>query len=83
MKTDLYFDVVGAGNIQISKSAEYQCGGKIGFSFGVEWGTHGYTGGVLSQEEAVKLAEHILKTCKLKMLRQKKLEKINEIKNIE
>jgi len=45
----------------------------------VEWGMHGYAGGVLSQEDAVKLAEHILKTCQIKMLRQKKLEIINNL----
>jgi len=76
----LYFDVLGAGQIEISESANWQCGGKTGFGFGVEWGKHGYAGGVISREEAIKLAEFILNTVGEKsVLRKEKLKKINEI----
>lgn len=70
---NVYFEVVGAGKIEISKFDGVQCGGKLGFSFGVEWGTHDYTGGVLSREEAIKLAEHILKYTDNINLRKHKL----------
>jgi len=78
-KNYLYLDVVGAGKIEISKSNEVRCGGKTGFSFGVEWGQHGYTGGLLSKEEAIRLAEYILQKCKPKSLRRIKLERINSV----
>jgi hypothetical protein len=77
MKTKIseykYFEVIGAGKIQISNSAKWSCGGKKGFSFGVEWGKHGVVGGVLSKKEAIKLAEHILKIVDLRKLRMEKL----------
>ena len=74
-----YFEVIGAGQIEISHSSEVHCGGETGFSFGVEWGEYGFAGGVLSKEEAIKLAEHILRVIGEgnKILRQQKLEKIN------
>jgi len=72
-----YFDVIGAGQIQISLSDKWSCGGKEGFSFGVEWGTHGIAGGVLAREDAIKLAEHILKTAMPQKLRMQKLKMIN------
>jgi len=58
------FRVDGAGNISISNSPECRCGGKNGFAFDVSWGQYGYVGGVLSKEEAIKLAEHILSNVK-------------------
>ena len=60
----LHFSVVGAGKIQISEDCQYLSGGEEGFSFGVEWGAHGFAGGVLSKEESKKLAEHILNALK-------------------
>jgi len=60
----LHFRVNGAGKIQITDDYKYSCGGEEGFSFGVEWGKHGFTGGVLPKEEAKRLAEHILNTLK-------------------
>ena len=57
----IYVDVPGAGKLEISKSSHYQCGGKTGFSFGVEWGKHGFAGGVIDTKDAIMLAEHILK----------------------
>lgn len=57
-----YFKVRGAGNIAISKSSDYQCG-VIGFNFGVSWGRYQYTGGVLSKEDAKRLALFILDNC--------------------
>ena len=75
---DEYFEVIGAGKIEISKFDGVQCGGKLGFSFGVEWGRHGYTGGLLSREEAIKLAEHILKYTDNTILRKQKLKNIEK-----
>ena len=60
----LHFRVNGAGKIQITDDCQYRCGGEEGFSFGVEWGKHGFAGGVLPKEEARKLAEHILNALK-------------------
>lgn len=62
------FYCVGAGKIRISKSASWSTGGSVGFSFGVEWGRNEYAGGVLSKEEAVKLAKFILRTVNLENL---------------
>jgi hypothetical protein len=56
---DTAYEVVGAGYIRISGSPNVMCGGRVGFSFGVSWGQHGYCGGVLSREEARNLADRI------------------------
>ena len=60
----LHFKVNGAGRIQITEDCQHSCGREEGFSFGVEWGKHGFAGGVLPKEEAKKLAEHILNALK-------------------
>ena len=60
----LHFNVNGAGRIQITEDCQYSCAGEEGFSFGVEWGKYGFTGGVLPNQEAKKLAEHILNALK-------------------
>jgi len=60
----LYFTVNGAGDIRISTHCKYQCALREGFMFGVEWGKHGFVGGLLSKEDAKKLAEHILDSIK-------------------
>ena len=44
-----------------SRSPSALTGNAEGFSFGVEWGSNGYIGGVLDKKEAIKLAIHILK----------------------
>ena len=54
-----FFEVQGAGQIQIGKSPNCECGTATGFALGVEWGSHGYTGGVIDAEEAKKLADFI------------------------
>lgn len=72
----IYLDIIGAGKLEISKSETYICGGEIGFSFGVEWGKHGYAGGIISQKNALKLAEHILKKLDNKRLRYLKLKNL-------
>ena len=59
----VYFEVPGAGDICISESCHHLTGGVIGFSFGVEWGKYGYTGGVLGRDEAKRMAEFILQKC--------------------
>jgi len=60
-----YFDVPGAGKIQIGKEPNCSTGGAKGFTFGVEWGQHGYAGGVIDKKEAVRLARHILRSVNL------------------
>ena len=60
-----YFEVPGAGKIQISKEPTCMTGGAVGFSFGVEWGGNGYLGGVIDKKEAVRLARHILRSVNL------------------
>ena len=62
------FSVRGAGMIQISDECNASTGGVTGFSFGVEWGQFGYAAGVLSKEEAIKLAKHILRSINLNEL---------------
>lgn len=57
-----YFEVTGAGMIQLQIEPKASTGGTTGFSFGVEWGRYGYAGGVLSIGEARRLANHILDT---------------------
>lgn len=74
-----YFEIIGAGKLEISKSATWKCGGRTGFSFGVEWGKHGFAGGVISREDAVLLAEFILNTVDRKKIRKRKLNNINEL----
>lgn len=64
----IYFDVPGAGKIQLSRSTSARTGGVEGFSFGVEWGQHGYAGGVLSKDEGVRLANFILRSVNLDKL---------------
>ena len=63
-----YFKVNGAGKIEVSESCEFLCGGERGFSFGAEWGKHGYAGGVLHKKEARKLIKFLSKSLR----RQKK-----------
>jgi len=58
-----YFDVLGAGDICISESCHHSTGQVVGFSFGVEWSSHPFCGGVLGRDEAVKMAEFILEKC--------------------
>jgi hypothetical protein len=60
-----YFDVPGAGKIRIAKDPTWTTGGAEGFAFGVEWGQHSYSGGVLDKKEAVRLARHILRSVNL------------------
>lgn len=59
-----YFKVPGAGEIEISKYSNSECG-VTGFTFGVSWGEHGYTGGVLGKKEALRLANFIKTKLKI------------------
>lgn len=52
--------VTGAGELIFGKSINAFCGNSVGFHVGVTWGDHGEAGGVISREEAKKLANHIL-----------------------
>ena len=54
-----FFEVVGAGKIQIGKLPDNECGDAKGFHVGVEWGNYGYAGGVIDKEEAKRLADFI------------------------
>ena len=65
MKTprDIYFEVVGAGQVGISKDAHALCGNAVGFTFGVSWGRNQFSGGVMSRSEALRLAKHIIEEC--------------------
>lgn len=54
------FEVIGAGGLRISNNNKCLCGNEHGFRFEVSWGLHGYAGGVLSNNEAKKLARHII-----------------------
>lgn len=61
-KTDLFFEVAGAGYLQLSRDATWETGGETGFSIGCSWGgSGGSAGGVLPREEARALAKAILK----------------------
>lgn len=62
------FGVSGAGEIVISENIGWACGTARGFSFSVSWGKHGEAGGVIDEEDAVKLAKHILKAVKKREL---------------
>ena len=59
----LYFEVPGAGDICISESCHHYTGKVVGFSFGVEWGNHGYAGGVIGRDEAIRMANFIIAKC--------------------
>lgn len=55
------FKMQGSDNLEISEENTWQCGGEVGFHFSYEK----ECGGVLSNEEARKLAEHILKVLNI------------------
>ena len=70
-----FFEVQGAGKIQVSKSPNCECGTAKGFHIGVEWGQYGYNGGVMDAEEARRLADFIYDQLGCKIIR------IIEVKN--
>ena len=59
----LYFKVNGAGDICMSERCNHLAGCGLGFSFDVEWGRHGFVGGVIGIDEAKRMAEFILQKC--------------------
>ena len=59
------YEVIGAGKLRISKTCTWQCGFKEGFNVGVEWGKHGFAGGVISKEDAIIMTRHIIRTVGL------------------
>lgn len=60
---DKIFKIVGAGEIRISESAEWECGDAKGFSIDTKFtGQNYFSGGVISAEDARELANHILST---------------------
>ena len=54
------FNVNGAGTLRISDHNKSRCGGEYGFSLQVSWGKNGFIGGNIPNNEAKKLARHIL-----------------------
>lgn len=64
MKKGLKLNVPGAGHLLISHNCSIRCGGVEGFSFDVSWSKFGLSGGVISKQEAVALANHILEAVK-------------------
>lgn len=54
------FDIIGAGELIISRSPNWTCGNEVGFSLDVTWGRFGETGGMIPREEARRLANLIL-----------------------
>lgn len=64
-----YYKVVGAGELQVSKKANSDCGTiKNGFHIGVSWGKHGFAGGAISREDAWLLAKRIAVELKMDLL---------------
>lgn len=59
----ILFNVAGAGIIAIGPTCHAMCGETVGFSFGVSWGRHGYTGGVMGRTEALRFAKMIVESC--------------------
>lgn len=76
MDSDINIEVVGAGVLRVSKYDGCRCGGVIGYSIGVEWGSHGFAGGVMSREDAIKLALHILKTSAMDNYRDIQIDRL-------
>jgi len=60
LDTEFYreYETQGMGNLWVSISNQWQCGGRTGFSISIG----GEPGGVLPNEEALKLANYILET---------------------
>lgn len=59
-----YFDVSGAGQLQFGVNPKAECGEAVGFTVGVSWGKHGFTGGVIDREDAKALADMIYESLK-------------------
>ena len=53
------FEVVGAGQVQLSNVAGWKCGKTVGVSFNVSWTNHGMCGGVMDRSEMIKLRDHL------------------------
>jgi len=69
---DLFVEVLGAGKMKISKSINHYCGGTFGFSIEPSWTAYGYSGGVMSHEDARKMATMILDVLDRDFVEQKK-----------
>lgn len=75
----LYFDVPGAGEIQIGKDCHSRTGNVVGFSFAVSWDSGGFLGGVLGRSDAKRLAEYILQKCsEVTETEQEELDRVRE-----
>jgi hypothetical protein len=57
-----YFNVRGAGELAIGRNYGNQYN-DARISIGAEWGDYGFIGGWMEKDEAVKMAEFILKEC--------------------
>lgn len=78
-----YFDVAGAGKIEIGKNCNSNTGKAFGFTFGVSWGRFGYSGGVLDREDAKKMADFIISEYEKVTPEQKQQEQQYLIKRTE
>ena len=72
---ELRFEVNGAGQIILGGNANTICGTQAGFHFGVTWGRHGEVGGMISREEAKRMAEFILEELNKDLPTYKELSK--------
>lgn len=72
----IHFNVVGAGILEFGKNGKSLCGDKAGFSLHVSWGKYGYAGGIISREDALILANHIIIECDKITESQKELENL-------
>jgi len=57
MRRERKFKIIGAPDILISTENTWQCGGEVGFTLR----PYGSAGGVLSNKEAMKLVNFLLK----------------------
>lgn len=79
MERDIDIEVAGAGIFRISKYDGCRCGDKIGYSIGVSWGQHGFAGGVMDKEDAIKMALYILKTSAMDKYRDFQIDKLIDV----
>ena len=59
-----HYKILNAGTLKISKLNNNISNNTSGFNIGVSWGKHGYKIGLLSNTDALNLANHILEILK-------------------
>lgn len=73
---DTYFDVAGSAQIRVGNSCNSSTGSVTG---GISISTSCTPGGVISRQEAERLANHLLKTIKLDKMKEKEIEQKENI----